>query len=163
MIYLQNKDLDFSFDKITLTYTKNRQSYIIPMSGKLKFILNEYIKFRKGNPEDYLFCNQYGEQLTLDGLKHAISKYNRKRGVTKTSLHLFRHTFAKRAVMNGMNVFVLQKWLGHSDISVTKEYINLYANDLALNMQSTNPLDTFMDSKSTQKEKTKTKRIRLNI
>lgn len=163
LIYLQNKDLDFSFDKITLTYTKNRQSYIIPMSGKLKFILNEYIKFRKGNPEDYLFCNQYGEQLTLDGLKHAVSKYNRKRGVTKTSLHLFRHTFAKRAVMNGMNVFVLQKWLGHSDISVTKEYINLYANDLALNMQSTNPLDTFMDSKSTQKEKTKTKRIRLNI
>ena len=101
--------------------------------------------------------------MTLDGLKHAISKYNRKRGVTKTSLHLFRHTFAKRAVMNGMNVFVLQKWLGHSDISVTKEYINLYANDLALNMQSTNPLDTFMNSKSTQKEKTKTKRIRLNI
>lgn len=155
LIHIKIKDLDFQFDRITLEYTKTRQSYIIPMSYKIKTILLEYVKFRKGDDEDYLFCTQYGTQMLLDGLKHAISKYNRRRGVTKTGLHLFRHTFAKRTVMNGMNVFVLQKWLGHSDISVTQEYVNLYTDDLAQNIQNINPLDTLIPFSASKKNKKK--------
>lgn len=162
LIHIRIKDLDLEFDRIFLGYTKNRQSYVIPLSNKLKIVMKEYLNYRKGKEDDFLFCNQYGTQLSLDGLKHAISKYNRRRGVVKTSLHLFRHTFAKKAVMNGMNVFVLQKWLGHSDITVTKEYINLYADDLAQNMQKLNPLDTF--GTSIQKNTiSKPKRVKITL
>lgn len=142
LVHIKIEDIDMSFDRIHLTYTKNRKSYIIPMSNQLKTILQEYLQFRKGKEHDYLFCNQYGEMLTTDAVKHAIAKYNKSRNVSRTGLHAFRHTFAKKCVMNGVNVFVLQRLMGHSDLSVTKEYIDLYAEDLAYNIENYNPLDT---------------------
>lgn len=153
LINIKISDLDFDFDRINLTYTKSRKSYIIPMSHQIKDILSEYLMFRKGEDDDYLFCNQYGEQATTDSIKHAITKYNKTHGVNRTSLHAFRHTFAKKCVLNNVNVFVLQRLLGHTDIKVTKEYVDLYADDLAVNIDKYNPLDTFGKTMSTQTTK----------
>lgn len=147
LIHLKIEDIDFNFDRILLRYTKNRKSMTIPMSGQLKHVLEEYMKYRKGKPSEYLFCNMYGEQMTLDAVTHAIAGFNRSRGVNRSSLHAFRHTFAKKCVMNGVNVFVLQRLMGHSDITVTKEYIELYAEDLAYNIEKYNPLDTLGNQK----------------
>ena len=36
--------------------------------------------------------------------------------------HVLRHTFASHFMMNGGNILVLQKILGHSDISMTMKY-----------------------------------------
>ncbi len=127
-------------------------------------ILSEYLMFRKGEDDDYLFCNQYGEQATTDSIKHAITKYNKTHGVNRTSLHAFRHTFAKKCVLNNVNVFVLQRLLGHTDIKVTKEYVDLYADDLAVNIDKYNPLDTFgktMSTQTTKKSKSRTKKINM--
>lgn len=160
LINIKIEDLDLTFNRINLIYTKNRKSYVIPISAQLKEILIEYLSFRQGEPKDYLFCNLYGDALTPDALKHAITKYNHSRGVEKSGLHSFRHTFAKKCVMNGVNVFVLQRLLGHSDISVTKEYVDLYADDLAVNIENYNPLDTLGKTKPiVQKKKITRKRI----
>lgn len=164
LIHIKIEDIDLNFDRIQLTYTKNRKSYIIPLSGQLKQVLEEYLSYRKGRPEDYLFCNQYGEQLTTDAVKHAISKYNKSRGVNRCGLHAFRHTFAKKCVMNGVNVFVLQRLLGHSDISVTREYVDLYADDLAKNIDMYNPLDTLNSNKKDSiKKKTVNTRKKISM
>ena len=45
--------------------------------------------------------HRYGLQMTRDSMDNAIYHYNRRRGVQKTSVHLFRHTFAKNWIMNG--------------------------------------------------------------
>jgi integrase/recombinase XerD len=63
-------------------------------------------------------------------LKLAIGKYNQKRGVNKTSVHLFRHTFAKNWITNGGDIFRLQKILGHSSIEMVKEYVEMFSDDL---------------------------------
>ena len=147
LVHIRIEDVDMVFDRIHLTYTKSRKPQIIPMSAQLKNVLREYIGFRQGKQEDYLFCNEYGLQLTTDAVKHAIARYNKSRCVDRNGLHAFRHTFAKKCVMNGVNVFVLQRLMGHSDISVTKEYIELYEDDLAFNIEKYNPLDTFGQQK----------------
>lgn len=69
-------------------------------------------------------------------------KYNRKRGVSKTSAHLYRHTFAKRWILNGGDIFRLQKLLGHSNLDIVKEYVNMFGHDLTKDYTSFNPLDT---------------------
>ena len=151
LVNIKIEDLDFDFNRIHLIYTKSRKSYIIPMSLQIKDILQEYLSIRKGEDSDYLFCNSYGEQTTTDSIKHAITKYNKSRGVTRVGLHSFRHTFAKKAVLNGVNVFVLQRLMGHADISVTREYVDLYAEDLANNIEKYNPLDTLLSNNLTSK------------
>ena len=81
----------------------------------------EYLNYRKGKPEDYLFCTSYGEKFTRDGMKTAIHRYNHSRGVAKTSMHLYRNTFAKKWILNKGDIFRLQKILGHSNLEMVKE------------------------------------------
>jgi integrase/recombinase XerD len=59
----------------------------------------------------------------------------------KTSAHLYRHTFAKNWILNGGDIFRLQKVLGHSDLTVVKEYVNMFSNDLSIDFDRFNPLD----------------------
>jgi integrase/recombinase XerD len=134
-------DLDFQTHEIKLNAVKNKKPYIIPMSRTLEHTLNEYLAYRKGKPDDYLFCNVYGQQITYDALKSAIQRYNHSRGVAKTSIHLFRHTFAKNWILNNGDMFRLQKILGHSSIEIVKEYVNMFGSDLQLNFEVFNPLD----------------------
>lgn len=134
-------DLDFENELITLQTTKNRKGQLIPMSKSLRNILLEYLEFRKGNDDDYLFCNIYGEKLKTTTIQQQITNYNHKRGVEKTSIHLFRHTFAKKYLMAGGDVMRLSKLMGHSSIAVTQTYLNLLPQDLRMDYDKFNPLE----------------------
>ena len=116
-------DVDFENDLITLRRTKNRKQQIIPLSNTLAVILREYLEIRGGTEDDYLFCNEYGQKASERSYQQLVSRYNIKRNVNVTSCHSFRHTFAKKAILNGIDPFRLQRLLGHSDLTVTKEYI----------------------------------------
>ena len=72
-----------------------------------------------------------------------LLRYNRGRGIMKTSAHLYRHTFAKHWILNGGDVFRLQRILGHSDLTVVKQYANMFSDELSINFDKFNPLDNF--------------------
>ena len=44
---------------VHINVTKNRKPLIIPLNADIKKILQEYLKYRKGEANDYLFCNVY--------------------------------------------------------------------------------------------------------
>lgn len=58
---------------------KNKTQKFLPLSHSLVLILKEYLKFRGGEPDDYLFCTQYGKQMSISGIQSAIQNYNKKR------------------------------------------------------------------------------------
>lgn len=122
VLNLQIRDLDFDNNVIQLNKMKNRKAQIVPMASSLAVILKEYLTYRKGELDDYVFCNSYGGQGEIRSYQEMLAKYNKARGVSKTSAHLYRHTFAKRWILNGGDIFRLQKLLGHSDLTVVKEY-----------------------------------------
>lgn len=139
---IQIKDIDFANGLITLRKTKNRKQQIIPLSHSLIQILQEYIEIRGGSGEDYLFCNNWGGKPNKRTFQQCVADYNIKRGVNKTSCHLFRHTFAKMWILNGGDAFRLQKMLGHSTLEVTRKYVQMFSNDLQLDFNSFNPLES---------------------
>jgi len=141
LLHLKWADVDFQNDLIRLTTLKNRKQQMIPLSSTLKSILKEYRLYRKGNADDYVFCSQFGEQLSKGGAETSIRRYNQQRGVTKRSIHLFRHTFAKLWILNGGDIFRLQKILGHSSLDIVKEYVNMFSTDLQQNFDEFNPLE----------------------
>ena len=57
VINIKIGDIDFDNDTIILKKTKNRNQQIIPIANSLKIVLLEYLKYRKGTSEDYLFCS----------------------------------------------------------------------------------------------------------
>ena len=135
------EDIDFANGLITYRKTKNRKQQIVPLSKSLERVLHSYLEIRGGEPSDYLFCNEYGAKASERTYQQLVRRYNLKRNVNTTSCHSFRHTYAKLAVMNGMDCFRLQRMLGHSSLTVTKEYVELFGNDLAVDFDKFSPLD----------------------
>lgn len=143
VLNLKVKDLDLSAKTIKLTHNKDKRQKIMPLSSALVNILIEYIYVSGLEADDWLFPEYEGKQLTIRGAQDAIADYNRRRGVEKTSIHLFRHTFAKTYIMNGGSPAKLQKLLNHKTIHMTMHYVNLYGEDLADDLDAFNPLDNF--------------------
>ena len=48
----------------------------------------------------------------------------------KLHFHSLRHTFATWLVQDGVNIYEVQKLLGHSSVKVTEIYSHLVANEL---------------------------------
>jgi len=154
------KDIDFQNGCIKLCKTKNRKQQIIPLSSVLSSILQEYLQYRGGEETDYLFCNSYGEQGNIRAFQKAVASYNISRNVNKTSCHLFRHTFAKNWILNGGDIFRLQKILGHSNMNIVREYVNMFSTDLQIDFDKYNPLDSLNTQKG-QKITMSRKAVRL--
>ena len=135
------RDVDLENQVIYLRHTKNKKAQVIPLCEALCSVLREYMKVRGGEMDDYLFPNESGLQLTENGLRCSIAKYNRNRGVQKTSIHLFRHTFAKKYLVDcGGNAFTLQRLLGHSTLDMTKHYCTIFDADITKNFENFSPL-----------------------
>ena len=136
ILNIKIKDVDLEEGYIIFNTTKAHKVVRIGLERKCKNALEEYIGYWRNvndgdiEPDDYLFCNNYEEQLTRSGLTTAIARYNRRRGVEKTSLHLFRHTFAKNWITSGGDLITLAQVLTHSELDMVKKYANLYAHDV---------------------------------
>ena len=147
LLAIRISDIDFKQNTILLTKLKNRKQQMIPLSEALKKVLNDYLKLWDWNSEDYLFPTITNTQMNVHSLESAVKKYNVARGVTKTSLHLFRHTFAKNYVLAGGGMIQLQSILGHSTLDMTRKYINLYGQDIHRDFDRLNPLNNMLNTR----------------
>lgn len=144
ILNLRVGDVDLDNMLITFTTSKNRTPYIIPLAQHLALILKKYIGVRGGNSNDYLFCSSYGDKMVRNSLNNAIRTYNKSKGVGRTSIHAFRHTFAKKFILNGGGAFQLMKLLNHKDITITKHYVELFTDDLKKGFDEMNPLESML-------------------
>lgn len=143
LVNLRIRDIDFDAEVVHVNVTKSRKPLIIPLNADIKKILQEYLKYRKGGADDFLFCNLYGNKLTRSTVYHSFYDYNKSRGIQKTGMHRYRHTFAKKWVTLGGNVVTLQKILGHSSLDITQNYLNMLVSDIKKDIDEFNILREF--------------------
>ena len=141
LVNIRIGDVDFGHDLIILKKLKNRKQQIIPLSSSLKDVLELYLQLWDWTTEYNLFPTSANGQMTVHALETAVRHFNISRGVTKTSLHLFRHTFAKNYIMAGGGMVQLQTILGHSTLDMTRKYVHLYGQDIQKDFNLLNPLN----------------------
>lgn len=142
LVNIKVEDIDIENQLINFKQTKNRKQYTIPMSNNLRQVLMEYMQYRKPETEkDYIFVNAFGDKLEVPILSTNLRQYNISRGVMKTGVHRWRHTFAKMWILQGGDIFRLQKILGHSSLDIVKEYVDMFTNDLQKDFNEFNPLE----------------------
>ncbi len=62
-----------------------------------------------------------------------------------TSLHSLRHCFATHLIRSGVDIAVIQKLMGHSDIRTTSQYLHLTTADTLLIASPLDTLEVFHD------------------
>lgn len=114
---------DVGTDHLTVNRTKNQMPLYLPLNADLQRILRQYIRKFGLEPDNYLFCTGSGQIYQPSSLKTLFRRYTANRGVSKTSVHLLRHTFAVRFYEKTHDIYSLSKVLGHSSVSVTQNYL----------------------------------------
>ena len=79
--------------------------------------------------------------MQKDSITTMLYRYNHARGVRKTSIHLFRHTFAKNWILNKGDPFRLKAILGHSTMAMVNVYVSMFGRDLHKDFDEFNPLE----------------------
>ena len=141
-IYIDDLHLD---EKVVFfRHTKNGQIQMMPICNAMVTVFRRYLSVRRGTPSSILFPSaRDGAPLTEDALRHAIVRFSHSRGVQKTSIHLFRHTFAKKFLLDCQgDAFTLQYLLGHKTLAMTRHYCNLYNADVVHRFEQLCPLNS---------------------
>lgn len=131
---LKMEDVDFKTRVIHLrgSTTKNRRNRILPLSNQVLRLLMELITEVRANWDtEYVFVTNYGERHTQSGLRRRISDYKERANIEKrVTPHGLRHQFCRDYILNGGDVFTLQRIAGHADITTTRKYIQFTNDDL---------------------------------
>lgn len=121
--------------QIQFTGTKSGKNRSVPTSDALIGALQSHLEKRYGDDraiaERFFKCG-YG------AFRDAVEKS----GLTLPRgqlTHVLRHTFASHFIMNGGNILVLQKILGHSSLTMTMRYAHLAPEHLQ-EAKTLNPL-----------------------
>lgn len=106
---------------------KGGRERMVPFGMQVRAALLTYLSRRGELPTDAVFVNHYGEPLNRRGVNRILEKLGRAAGISgvRLSPHTLRHTFAKQWLVNGGDVFSLQKALGHTTLQMVRHYVEL--------------------------------------
>ncbi len=108
----------------TKTYAGNRT---LPIPEFLRLIFEEQIKYANENLHNLIFTNNdsYIRTSSVNQELKRIFKEEIKVNHKDISTHCLRHTYGTRCVEAGMTAVVLQRLMGHKDVTVT---LNTYTS-----------------------------------
>ncbi len=140
---LEVRDINFTFNTIYVNKTISRGekgqailststkteagSRTVPMNERVKVILKDCIQ----DKTDGLIFTSKGKMITTSQVNCQYIRVMKKYNIIddnipgRVDLHSLRHTYATRCIEGGVQPKVLQKLLGHTDISIT---LNTYCD-----------------------------------
>lgn len=135
-------DINWRERLITLN-GKGRKQRQVPFQARLERHLREYTKIRGVLDHDFLLVNIDNEPWKMRSMQEMISDSGIRVGIrgVRCSAHTFRHTFARMYIVNGGDIFSLQKILGHTTLDMVRNYVNLWNTDVARAHAKFSPLE----------------------
>jgi len=125
---------------------------------RLAFIVDEetvriqraYLEARAGikTESPALFLNASSQRLSTQGITNVIARLRRdariKRHITP---HMLRHTVATLLLRNGLDIRVVQEFLGHASIATTQRYTHITKEHMVRELRKRHPSLSFRASK----------------
>lgn len=131
---------------------KGSKERVTPVGSTARQAIVRYLGQRgSGRPDDALWLGRKG-QISARGLQHMVRRLKGRVGVTgRLSPHSLRHTFARSYLVNGGDVFSLQRILGHTSLDMVKRYVALADVDLVTRHAVASPADRLTGTARRQK------------
>lgn len=104
-----------SKSKKVVEHTKGKTIRLVPINNDLQTLLT---KLQNSNQKDEFVLSDFNSEHVSRDLRKICELI----GIRSIRFHDIRHTFASHMMMNGANIYDLQKILGHSSIKTTEQY-----------------------------------------
>lgn len=135
-------------DKIILVKGKGKKQRLLPLGEvSLGFIreymqeVRKYLLVSDNMSEKALFLSYQGTRFSKRAIGDIIRKYTRKAGLHHVTTHKIRHAFAMHMIRQGCDIRYIQALLGHSHLSSTTIYTEVFNADLKEKVLQYHPLD----------------------
>ena len=137
-------DIDLNTGSILIRSGKGRKTRLVFIGRKTRRAVRSYLRMRR-DQAPALFVSKEGERLTYDGLNQILErKANTAKLDKKPTLHGFRRAFALNMLRSGVDVFVLQRLMGHADLQVLRRYLAQNDQDNQLAHIRGGPVDNLL-------------------
>lgn len=123
---LRWRDINFNTKDISVIEGKGNKNRVTMMDEITKKYLIEY-RDSLDFTSEYVFAVKYGNEIkgrTTDSVWRKLKTIGKIASVPEVHPHKFRHTFATTLYKRGLDVRMIQKLLGHSNINTTMIYID---------------------------------------
>lgn len=128
-INLKAGDLELKEKMGWVRHGKGGKDRMIILAEHLIEDFNHYIS--KKTPQDYLFSNKKGQQLSPRNIQKIVKSTAKKAGITKNvSPHTLRHSFATHLLDSGTDLRRIQELLGHTNLQTTQIYTKVSTEEL---------------------------------
>jgi len=138
-------DVNLGTGAVLVKRGKGDKSRMVFLGAKARRELLRYLRHRpEVKDADPLWVTRNGKRLTYGGLRGIMRRRAKKAGVPTPSLHGFRRAFALLCLRSGVNIYSLQRLMGHSDLSVLRRYLKQTEDDLRLAHEAGGPVDNWL-------------------
>lgn len=138
---LRVRDIDSGSMQIIVRASKGKKDRYTILSERNLKILREYYKAYR--PKDLLFPSPMfpDQPVSIKNIGRIFNISKQAAKITKpATVHSLRHSFATHLLDSGVDIYHIQRLLGHTSITTTTVYLHLRRVDL-MNVKS--PLDTW--------------------
>lgn len=128
---------------------KGRKQRDLPLGAEAALAASRYRRLVKDQePNDPFFITHHGGRLNRHSIQDRMKDYGAQAGIkgVRCSPHTLRHTGAKKFILNGGDVFTLQRLLGHSTLYMVRRYVQLTMNDVRIQHERFSPGDSLFRS-----------------
>lgn len=122
IINLKIEEIDSKRMIIYIKNAKGRKDRIVPLSQNVLELLRLYYKEYK--PIEYLFNGQNKLQYSIRSCQNIFKKYIDD----KSHIHVLRHSCFTSLIENAVDIRIVQKIAGHSNIKTTEGYCHVSNN-----------------------------------
>lgn len=147
IVKLKNSDFDFDSRQLIIRkeIAKTRRTRTVFVSDETAKMIRKIIKIKPIEWGDTLFPSRDGNILDTHVLSVDFSRKCASAGIKITPYQL-RHSFASYMAKSGCSIFSLQQLMGHSDIRMTKRYVDMDKDTLRLSHEKNTPVNLLISN-----------------
>jgi integrase/recombinase XerD len=143
VLHLRVRDIDWMSGQLMVREGKGKRDRTLWLSDTDLELLRTW-KARRPIAAEFLFTTLHGTPVKARDLRAMVKRRARKVGMAKdVHPHMLRHTFATDLYRVTKDIRLVQKTLGHADLSTTMIYTHLVDDDVAHAMRTFRHGDTW--------------------
>ena len=132
-LHLQVRDIDSARMLVHVHRGKGAKDRFVPLPARTLALLREYwvthrnpVWLFPANGSDRRQAESSDGPMSKDGVQHAMQRVVHQLGWRKAvSIHTLRHSYATHLLEAGVNLRLIQQYLGHSSLQTTMVYLHL--------------------------------------